>query len=118
MTAGSRDVVKKRSMGSGACAGGVGGCPAPGGRSEDRRGGIERREFAFGAAEIERAERLMNEHRPSGGADDERDRHASAEGAQLISALAAAIGEALAAAVELRTAFAESEDGRGARVET
>ena len=59
----------------------------------------------------------MNEHGPSGGSDDEGDRHASAEGAQLIAALAAAIGEVLAAPVELWTAFAESEDGRGARVE-
>lgn len=69
------------------------------------------------AAEIERAERLVNEHRPSSGSNDEGDGNASAEGAQLIAALAAAIGEVLAAPVELWTAFAESEDGRGARVE-
>src|SRR5262249_18828047 len=72
---------------------------------------------AFGAGEIERAERLMNEHGPSAGADDERDGHAPAEGAQLISALAAAVVESLAAAIELGAALAESEDGRGAGVE-
>ena len=46
---------------------------------------------SFGAGEIERAEGLMHEHGPPGGADNKWNRHASSLSAQLIAALSAAV---------------------------
>src|SRR5215813_4016254 len=46
--------------------------------------------LAFCSREIEFSERLVDEHRPAGSADDPRNRHPAAVRAQLVAALAAA----------------------------
>ncbi len=73
-------------------------------------GGAGRIEPALGAGEIEGAERVMDEHRPSARADQPRDGHAPAMRAQLVAALAAPHAIGRPAAVELRTTFAEPQD--------
>ena len=70
---------------------------------------LRRGELPFRARQIERAERLMDEHAPSVRADEPLNRHAAAVRAQLIAALpvAPAIDDALA--IELRPPFAEAQ---------
>ncbi len=82
-------------------------------RSADRIDLRSRRgdgETSIGAGEVERAVRLMNEHRPAARADQPLDWHAPAVRAQLIAALTVAHPIGRAAAIELRSAFAEAED--------
>ena len=89
ITCGSRDAVTKTSSGS---AG---------------RGG---RELPVRAGEVERAQRLMDEHPPAVGAHEPLDRHAAAMRAELIAALAVAHAVGLTLAIELRPALAEAEE--------
>src|SRR5206468_1789355 len=62
------------------------------------------------ASQVERSGRLMDEHRPSGGANDKRDGNLPAMRGQLVSALPAAHLVELSAAIELRSALPEAKD--------
>src|SRR5206468_12885561 len=61
-------------------------------------------------SEIERAERVMHEHRPAARADQPRHRHAAAVRPQLIAALTAAHAVGGSAPIELWSPFAEPEE--------
>ena len=69
-------------------------------------------EPALRPAEIKSAKRLVDEHRPARSADEPRNRHAPAVCGQAITALAAEHAIGGSSAVELRPAFAQSEQGR------
>ena len=91
-------------------------------RSDDEdieREGIggRRREDTGGSCEIECAEWLMHVHRGAGRADEPLNRHTTAMRLQPIAALSAAHVVGRAAPIELRSAFAEAEHGRVAKLE-
>ena len=69
-------------------------------------------EPALRPAEIESAERLMDEHCPARGADEPRNRHAPAVSGQAITTLATHHSIGRTSAIELRPAFAQSEQRR------
>ena len=77
-----------------------------------RRGRSGRLEPALRAGEVERAEGLVDEHRPAARADQPGDGDASAVRAKLVAALPAAHAVVGSAPVELRAAFAETEQRR------
>ena len=68
-------------------------------------------EAPFGPGEIEPAERLMDVEAPAIGADHPLDRHAPAMRAQAVAVLAVPHLVDRALAIELRSAFAEAEQG-------
>lgn len=72
--------------------------------------GISGDKFAFGASEIECAKGLMKVKTPARSANEPRNGNASAVSAELVAALAAAHGVGGTAAVELRAAFAETQE--------
>src|SRR5262249_28465934 len=68
-----------------------------------------RAELAFASSKVEGTERLMNEYRPAIRADQPLDRNTSTMRAQLIAALSAAHRVDGAFAIELWSAFTETE---------
>src|SRR5690242_4801094 len=83
----------------------------------DRQAGfrIIRGELPFRAGEIERAERLMNEHRPSRGADQPLNGNAPAVSTKMVATLPAAHRIDVAPSIELRPAFSHSQYGATAK---
>ena|SRR5205085_7015742 len=71
-------------------------------------GGVFGEEPAFGASEIESAERLMEVESPTRGADEPGNRHASAMRTELVAALAAAHRVFRPATIKLRAALAKT----------
>src|SRR5579863_786010 len=65
-------------------------------------------ELSFGAGKIKTSQRLMNEHRPTGCANQPLNGNAPAVGPQTVAALTAAHIVGIAAAIKLRPAFAQS----------
>src|SRR5690348_5592543 len=59
----------------------------------------------------------MEENRPAGGSDEPGNRDAAAMGGKFIAALAAAHGVEVSAAIELRAAFTEGQQGRISGIE-
>ena len=67
---------------------------------------------AFSSGEIERAEWLMNKHRPARSANDPRDRHTAAVRCQFVATLAASHFVIRTTTIELRAALAQPEKRR------
>ena len=74
--------------------------------------GIQRMKFALRASEVECSKRLMNKHRPGGGADDPGNRNASAVCVEAIPTLSAHHRIGRASTIKLRTSFAEAQQWR------
>src|SRR5262245_2374790 len=65
--------------------------------------------LTFGPGQIKRAQWAMDKHCPAIGANQPLDWDATSVRRQLVSSLTAAVGEGLPFSIELRTAFAETE---------
>ena len=78
-------------------------------RAAGRGSGAGREEPALGPGEVERAGRLVDEHRPAAGADEPGDGHASAVRPELVAARPLRIAVDRPAPIELRAALAEAE---------
>ena len=70
------------------------------------------RQRAFGARQIERAERLVDEETPSGGADQPLHGHPAAMRAEAVTTLSVAHRVNRSAPIELLPAFTEAEERR------
>ena len=110
ITAGSFEATTKRSIGRAkleiSAGGGGGGAPRP---PPGANGGAGWNLLSL-AGEIEAAVGLVDVHRPTAGADQPGNGNAAAEIAQIVAARAAHHALGVAAAVELRAAFAQAQN--------